>query len=230
MVHRRRFNLACAATCLAWLGGLRTAVATTTTIPLTPDQPLDQPVLLPLFPLDTVAFPGQQVLLHIFEPRYRELINDCAMDGITFGISPFLNDGLANFGTEVRLAGILRTDASGNLDVALEGTRVYQLHEFRTDFPGKLYSGGMVSFQPNDATYWPAIQERLLSQFDRWQDRSGAPPVLGDKIPDNLSFAIGHHVGLTNPQKVQLIALRHEMDRQDYLLRHLDRILAINPV
>ena len=103
MIHRRFFNFACAATCLALLGGTRTALATTAiATPQTPDQPLDRPVLLPLFPLDMVVFPRQQVLLHIFEPRYRELIGDCETDGITFGISPFLADGLANFGTEVR--------------------------------------------------------------------------------------------------------------------------------
>jgi hypothetical protein len=229
MTHRRFFNFACAAACLVWLGGTRTAAATTIAIPQTPDQPLDRPVLLPLFPLDMVVFPGQSVFLHIFEPRYRELIGDCATDGITFGISPLLSDGLANYGTEVRLARVLRTDESGSMDVALEGMRVFRLHEFRSDFPGKLYSGGIVRFQASDTTYWPAIQDRLLSQFDRWRERSGAPPVLGGNIPKNLSFAIGHHVGLSTLQKVELIALSHEMDRQKYLSRHLDRVLAINP-
>jgi len=195
----------------------------------TPNQPLDRLVLLPLFPLDMVVFPGQSVLLHIFEPRYRELIGDCVRDGIKFGISPLLRHGLANYGTEVELAGVLRTDESGNMDVALEGTRVFRLHEFRNDFSGKLYSGGMAGFQANDATYQPAIQDRLVSQFKGWRDLSGAPPVLRGEIPANLSFAIGHHLGLSTLQKVQLIALSAETDRQAFLSRHLDRVLANNP-
>jgi hypothetical protein len=229
MIHRRFFNMACAATCLVWLGGTRTAAATTVAIPQSPDQPLDRPVLLPLFPLDLVVFPGQSVLLHIFEPRYRELIGDCARDGITFGISPLLSHGLANYGTEVELAGVLRTDESGNMNVALEGRRVFRLLEFRSDISGKLYSGGMVRFQANDTTSWPAIQDRLVSQFNRWRDRSGTPAVLRGEIPGNLSFAIGHHVGLSTLQKVQLIALSNETDRQAFLSRHLDRVLANNP-
>ena len=212
-----------------WLGGTRSAAATTVAIPQTPDQPLDRLVLLPLFPLDMVVFPGQSVLLHIFEPRYRELIGDCVRDGITFGISPLLSHGLANYGTEVELAGVLRTDESGNMDVALEGMRVFRLHEFRSDFSGKLYSGGMVRFQANDATYRPAIQDRLVSQFNRWRDRSDASPVLRGEIPGNLSFAIGNHLGLSTLQKVQLIALSNETDRQAFLSRHLDRVLAKNP-
>lgn len=229
MIHRRFINIACAATCLMWLGGTRSAAATTVAIPKTQDHPLDRLVLLPLFPLDMVVFPGQSVLLNIFEPRYRELIGDCLRDGIKFGISPLLSHGLANYGTEVELARVLRTDESGNMDVALEGMRVFRLHEFRSDFSGKLYSGGMVRFQANDATYRPAIQDRLVSQFNRWRDRSGAPPVLRGKILGNLSFAIGHHVGLSTLQKVQLIALSNETDRQAFLSRHLERVLANNP-
>ena len=229
MIHRRFINIACAAACLMWLGRTRSAAATLVTIPQSPDQPIKRLDRLPLFPLDMVVFPGQSVLLHIFEPRYRELIGDCVRDGIKFGISPLLSHGLANYGTEMELAGVLRTDESGNIDVALEGVRVFRLHEFRSDFSGKLYSGGMVRFQANDATYRPAIQDRLVSQFNRWRDRSGAPSVLREKIPGNLSFAIGHHVGLSTLQKVQLIALRNETDRQDFLSHHLDRVLANNP-
>jgi ATP-dependent Lon protease len=229
MVHRRFINITCAAMCLMWLGGSRSAATTMVDIPQTPDQPLDRPVLLPLFPLNMVVFPGQSLLLHIFEPRYRELIGDCARHGITFGISPLLSHGLANYGTEVEFAGVLSTDETGNMDVALEGMRVFRLHEFRSDFSGKLYSGGLVRFQANDTSYRPAIQDRLVSQYSRWLDRSGAPPMLAGEFPGSLSFAIGHHLGLSTLQKVQLIALSKETDRQAFLSRHLDRVLANNP-
>ena len=120
MIHRRFINIACVATCLMWLGGTRSATATTVAIPQTPDQPVGRLILLPLFPLDMVVFPGQSVLLHIFEPRYRELIGDCVRDGITFGISPLLSHGLANYGTEVELAGVLRTDESATWTLRLK--------------------------------------------------------------------------------------------------------------
>jgi len=176
-----------------------------------------------------VVFPGQSVLLHIFEPRYRELIGDCVKDGITFGISPLLGDGLANYGTEVKLVGILRKDESGNLDVALKGMNVFRLHEFRSNFSDKLYSGGLVGFRANEANYQPDMQDRLLSQYSSWRDRSGAPPIPNDEISGNLSFAIGHHLGLSTLQKVQLIALSAETDRQVFLSRHLHRVLTNNP-
>lgn len=84
----------------------------------------------------------------------------------------------------------------------------------------------MIRFQSNDSSYWPAVQDRLLSLFEDWRERSGTSMALTADIPQNLSFAIGHHVGLSIPQKLQLIALGAEADRQVFLSRHLQRVMA----
>ncbi|MEL7221839.1 MAG: LON peptidase substrate-binding domain-containing protein, partial [Bacteroidota bacterium] len=64
---------------------------------------------LALFPLQIIAFPGEAVNLHIFEPRYRQLITDCVEEGITFGIPSFVNGKVNEFGTEVKLIKIEKT-------------------------------------------------------------------------------------------------------------------------
>ena len=56
-------------------------------------------LFLPLFPLRLVAFPGEDLNLHIFEPRYKELIQECDEKGITFGLPPFIDDKMQTFGT-----------------------------------------------------------------------------------------------------------------------------------
>jgi len=53
---------------------------------------------LPLFPLSLVVFPGEYLNLHIFELRYRQLINECDEEGMTFGIPPAFENKLASFG------------------------------------------------------------------------------------------------------------------------------------
>jgi ATP-dependent Lon protease len=50
------------------------------------------PRLLPLFPLNLVVFPHEKLNLHIFEPRYRQLVRDCLEQNLTFGIPPFLDN------------------------------------------------------------------------------------------------------------------------------------------
>ena len=57
---------------------------------------------LPLFPLQSVFYPGETVPLHIFEERYKQLINDCRKEALTFGIPVFIDNGI-KFGTEVQL-------------------------------------------------------------------------------------------------------------------------------
>ncbi|MGD1947779.1 MAG: LON peptidase substrate-binding domain-containing protein, partial [Croceivirga sp.] len=71
---------------------------------------------LPLFPLQSVFFPGETVPLHIFEERYKQLINDCREEAVTFGIPVYI-DGTVHFGTEVQLVEVVNTYETGEMDV-----------------------------------------------------------------------------------------------------------------
>lgn len=189
-------------------------------------QPGDaEPVatFLPLFPLGVVAFPGELVLLHVFEPRYRQLIAECAESGITFGIVTTVPGGASGVGTEMKLDRILQTDESGNMDVATRGLRVFQLQSFEPDVEGKLYSGGLVSFGKNSPRIDLEIQAALVQLYNRLQYRFGSKKKLVAPYPENLSFLIGHDVGLTQAQELQLLSMPVEYDRQAYLLQHLLR-------
>ena len=63
---------------------------------------------IPLFPLQSVFFPGETVPLHIFEERYKQLINDCQNESLTFGIPVFINNTIA-YGTEVQLVEVVNS-------------------------------------------------------------------------------------------------------------------------
>ena len=71
---------------------------------------------LPLFPLKLVAFPGERLNLHIFEPRYKQLIRECSENQITFGIPAFIDNKIVNIGTEIKLEKIENTYENGELD------------------------------------------------------------------------------------------------------------------
>jgi len=225
MIRRKFFLSACTALCLLW-SGKSTPTSELELAEITDDSSsAGGKVLLPLFPLNMVAYPGQMAFLHIFEPRYRELIVDCERQGITFGISPIHNNQLSAYGTEMKLERILKTDEAGNMDVALRGVRVYRLDEYRHIVSGKLYSGGMVSFQSNDSSFDPAVQDKLVAQFNQLLTATSRGQGLSGKIPGNLSYVIGDDVHLSMIQKIQLIAFTSESERQSFLSRHLDKIL-----
>jgi Lon protease-like protein len=178
---------------------------------------------LPLFPLGIVVFPGELVPMHIFEPRYKQLMTECAESKMRFGIVTFFQGGLASVGTEMKLERILRTDGAGNMDVVTRGLRVFRLQRFQSDVEGKLYSGGQVSYGKNDPSFEPEIQAALVQLYNRMRNRAGSRRVMAAPYPENLSYVIGHDVGLSRAQELQLLALPIEQDRQAYLYQHLLR-------
>jgi hypothetical protein len=222
-VRRRDWLSGCALMAYSGWAGLTPAKALAAAPPGQPEGAEPAAQFLPLFPLGVVAFPGELVLLRIFETRYRQLITECAESGISFGIVTIVPGGASSIGTEMKLDRILQTDESGNMDVSTRGLRAFELHSFQRAVEGKLYSGGLVSFRKNSPDIEPEIQGALVQLYNRLQYRSGSRQNLVDPYPENLSFLIGHDVGLSQAQELQLLTMPVESDRQAYLLQHLLR-------
>lgn len=109
-----------------------------------PDQ--NNRMSLPFFPLGIVVMPGEKVPLRIFEPRYKQLINECKQSGVTFGV-PFVKNGkLLPFGTEVKLNKIVSTAPEGEMVIVIEGMNPFQVLDYNKELPGKLYGGGEIKY------------------------------------------------------------------------------------
>ena len=104
-----------------------------------------------LFPLQIVVFPDEQLNLHIFEPRYKQLIRDCVTNGIHFGINAFMNQQLQPIGTEVKLVAIEKEYENGELDIRTRAVGAYRLEDYFPLMPGKLYAGGTIKRLSYDA-------------------------------------------------------------------------------
>ena len=81
--------------------------------------------MLPQFPLKIVVFPGEQLNLHIFEPRYKQLINECEAEDRTFGIPAFIEKRVMEIGTEVRLEKIVKRHLNGEMDIRTRGVGLF---------------------------------------------------------------------------------------------------------
>lgn len=212
-------------TLTAWPGwwplGSSVAVAATDPGPSSEHQAATR--FLPLFPLGIVVFPGELVFLHIFEPRYKQLIKESAESGIRFGIVTVVKGGASSIGTEMALDSILRTDESGNMDIATRGVRTFQLKSFQRVVEGRLYSGGQVSFNDNDPRFETETQDTLVELYNTIQFGAVGRKKIVKPYPDNLSFIIGHNVGLSQAQQLQLLTMPVEHDRQRYILQQLMR-------
>lgn len=184
-------------------------------------------MFVPMFPLELVLFPGEVLNLHIFEPRYKQLIQECTTHNATFGIPAVLDNTVAEFGTEAAILSVERVYESGEMDIRAVGQRAFHLDSFRSKNPDRLYGGGEVTFIENDARIESRDLDALRLKFAELHALLESHFRLDELDVDNLSFRIGHNVGFSVRQKIRMLSMPRERDRQKKILCHLDHILPI---
>ncbi|NML64138.1 peptidase [Hymenobacter sp. RP-2-7] len=180
---------------------------------------------LPLFPLGLVAFPGEKLNLHIFEPRYRQLVRDCLSEGLTFGIPPYLDNTVQPLATEMRLLSVERVHPGGEMDIRTEGVRVVRIEQFMRQAPGKLYAAGQVEEVGQDEETDPVLSNVIAAQVRRLYEALGLHKLLLELKTDFRIFDVAHHIGLSTEQEFQLLGTTAEHERQELVREHLERLL-----
>ena len=85
--------------------------------------------LLPLFPLEVVLLPGTPLPLHIFEPRYKEMIGECIANETPFGVIRALEEGIAEVGCTAEIITVTKEYPDGRLDLVVEGKKRFEVLE-----------------------------------------------------------------------------------------------------
>lgn len=179
---------------------------------------------LPIFPLQLVVFPGEQLNLHIFEPRYRELVADAEAYGTTFCVPTVMDGGVLPFMTEVSLLEVVNRYPSGESDIRTLGGRVFFLEDFQKTLPGKLYAGADCHEVFPDTDEDQQLNEEIVRLTrDIYEDLS-IDKVIRDADAGFRTYDIGHYVGLKLKQEYELLTLLDAKERQVYLLDHLRHI------
>jgi hypothetical protein len=84
---------------------------------------------IPIFPLGVIVYPGEDLNLHIFEPRYKQLINECHSQKKAFGIPAVIDNKLQDHGTLVKITEISKLYDNGEMDIKTVGTEVFRILE-----------------------------------------------------------------------------------------------------
>lgn len=181
---------------------------------------------LPLFPLNLVAFPGEKLNLHIFEPRYRQLISECLVNKTTFGIPAYLNNSLPGYGTEMQVTELVTRYEDGRMDIRTKGIRVFRLLDFENPAPGKLYAHGKVYFYPKPESD-TSVSPQLTDLVGKLYRLLKTEPPFNPASSQPYSYQIGHGVGLSLESEYELLTLESESERQDFLIEHLEAVLPV---
>ncbi|MFM7645743.1 MAG: LON peptidase substrate-binding domain-containing protein [Sphingomonadales bacterium] len=181
----------------------------------------------PIFPLGIVVYPGETLNLHIFEPRYKQLINECFVLKKPFGIPVVLNKQMQEYGTLVTIEGIAKQYEGGEMDIHTRGVKVFRLLELVREIPEKLYSGAIVTYPDNDTATDEIVMVRLMKKVRELHRLLEVNKDFGrpDEVLD--SYAIAHHIGLTIEQEFDLLKLFSEKQRKEFIRRHLQKAIPL---
>jgi uncharacterized protein len=182
---------------------------------------------IPIFPLGIVVYPGEQLNLHIFEPRYKQLITDCFAEAKPFGIPTVLDNGINELGTLLEISEIVEVHADGKMDIRTKGTRIFKILETIKSLPDKLYSGAIVTYPANDERLKSAIMSNIIADIRQLHKLLKVSKDF--KKPDDIltSYDVAHHAGLTVKEEYELLGLWREDQRLEYLKRHLAKVIPM---
>jgi uncharacterized protein len=183
---------------------------------------------IPIFPLGIVVYPAETVSLHIFEPRYKQLIKDCREANKGFGIPVVINNNLQEMGTLVTISEIVQEYPNGEMDIRIQGVKIFRKLEIIPSVPDKLYSGAIVNYPDNIENEGNARLMQMLVKSLREMHRLLEIKKEFKKPEEQLiSYDIAHHAGLSIDEEYELLGLLMELQRQEYLKRHLQKVLPL---
>jgi Lon protease-like protein len=164
-----------------------------------------------LFPLNLVLVPGEQAPLHIFEPRYRELIGECLDFGNDFGLLLEDDEGMREVGTRCKVIEVIDRFPDGRLNVVVEATERFQLLEV-TD--GRTYRTAEVETLPDESdTPLEDEVEEVLAAYARVVAAAEAELDDLDLDADSVAYQIAARIDFGTEVKQGLLELRSERER-----------------
>jgi Lon protease-like protein len=182
---------------------------------------------IPIFPLGIVVYPGEQLNLHIFEPRYKQLIRECHESGRLFGIPSIIDKRLQDFGTLVRVTEITKVHDNDEMDIKTVGEKVFRILEVIKEVPDKLYSGAIVNYPNNLQRGNPEIMQWVIDTTRELHKMLNVTKDFKKADAEINAYDVAHHIGMSLQEEYELLNLMNELQRQEYLRRHLTRVIPM---
>jgi len=183
----------------------------------------DSNIIIPLFPLNMVVFPKENISLHIFEDRYKKMISNCISTKSEFGIILKKNNRIADVGCTVIVDKLLKTYSSGELDITLFGMERFKvLDKFKKD--DLLYANISKideAYDLVDKNSFSIILDKylkLLLSFNIKHD-------IRNEMNKNISFDFTKSVIIPSLIKQEFLELSNESERIDFIDLFLDSVI-----
>ncbi|HUS18504.1 MAG TPA: LON peptidase substrate-binding domain-containing protein [Terriglobales bacterium] len=180
--------------------------------------------LLPLFPLDLVLFPETPIPLHIFEPRYKEMVGECLREKRTFGILRSNGQKIAQAGCTAEIIDLLRTYPDGRMDILTMGQRRFSVLEINDE--RSFFRGSIEYFEDEPGTAATSdLKQSTLDMHAELEKLASLDALRFD--PDNpyVSFQLAAQLPVDLDFKQALLEMRSEEERLRVLLDYYAKII-----
>ena len=173
--------------------------------------------LLPLFPLDLVLFPGAPLPLHIFEPRYKEMIAECLEKKLAFGMVRVKESAIASVGCSATILDVTKKYDDGRLDIATEGLQRFEIDSLNQE---RSFLQGEVSYfddEPSQVGKGP--KETVIELHEQLFAVLGQTIEVERDAP-SLSFLLAHELPVDLDFKQALLEMKSEAERIETLTEY----------
>lgn len=182
---------------------------------------------IPIFPLAIAVFPGEKLNLHIFEPRYIQLILSCAKTKKPFGIPIVVNGKISDIGTLVEIVEITTNYENGEMDIKTKGLTVFHVLEIIQEIPEKLYSGAIVSYPRNEVRPRPEMMKKIIVDVALLHKLLAVKKEITADGRELLSYDFAHHIGMSIEEEFEFLHLLQEDQRLEFMRRHLKKVIPV---
>lgn len=182
---------------------------------------------IPIFPLSVIVFPRENLNLHIFEPRYKQLITECFEQKKPFGIPAVVNKELKDLGTLVEVKEIKKVYEDGKMDITSSGVKVFRMLELLKEVPDKLYSGAIVTYPDDTDDGNRLLMQKVVQGIKALHKLIQVSKDFKKPEEELKAFDVAHHMGLNMEEEYELLGLFREAQREEYLKRHLNKVLPL---
>ncbi len=176
---------------------------------------------LGLFPLQLVLLPGERVPLHIFEPRYKELVTECLADESPFGLVFADDEGMREIGTQAAIVQVLERFSDGRLNIVVEGRDRFRVVDVSDE---RSFATAAVDLIP-DSGDDPSSEEieRCLTAYRGIVEAAGVELDDLDTKPGSIAYQIAARVDLGLEVKQDLLEKVSERERVIHLAGLLEQ-------
>jgi uncharacterized protein len=180
-------------------------------------------LLLPLFPLDLVLLPGVPLPLHVFEPRYREMIAECLDEKKPFGVVRASSNGVAEIGCTAEIVEVTKRYDDGRMDILTRGVErfeVLQVHEERTFLEAEFT---VIEDEPGTPT--SDLVQKAVHLHAEIVKLAGADSDSPEEGAEHLSFLLAGSLPLDLDFKQKLLTTLSEPKRRQAVISYLEAVL-----